>query len=154
MIIDVLRRPKKCPKCGNEVCDILYGEPIPTWEEDYLKQTGHRAVLGGCCIYDGMPEYECSQCGLQMRKLSFPRNARHLAETALSDSEWVDGVEYVGIYRKKLAYRPKVKAGYCCDALILVFVDQKGKTSKKVGVEIMDIINKITFGKGKGGMIP
>ena len=153
MIVDILRRHKICPRCGGEVYDILYGEPTPTWEEDYLSQTGHHAVLGGCCVSDDMPDYECCQCGLRMRKLSFPRNARHIAEASLKE-EWVDGVEYIGIYRKKLTYRPNVKRGYCCDALILVFVDQNGKTSKKVGVGIFNIIDKIAFGKGKGVMIP
>jgi hypothetical protein len=152
MIIDIIRRPRKCPKCGGLVCDILYGEPTSTWEEDYLSQTGHTAVLGGCIVYEGMPEYECKACGLQLRKLSFPRNPRRLAELALNE-EWADGVEYVGIYRKKAVYRPKVKEGYCCDALVLVFVDQKGKVYKKIGIDIMEIIDRITFGKGKGIMI-
>jgi hypothetical protein len=77
----------------------------------YLRQD-IPAVLGGCIVYEGMPEYECKACGLQLRKLSFPRNPRRLAELALNE-EWADGVEYVGIYRKKAVYRPKVKEGYC-----------------------------------------
>lgn len=152
MIIDIIRRPKKCPKCGGDVCDILYGEPTSTWEEDYFAQTGHHAVLGGCIVYDDMPEYECGKCGLAFRKLRLPRNTKQLAELALTE-EWVGGVEYVGVYKKKAVYRPKVKEGYCCDALVLVFVDQKGKVSKKIGIDIMKIIDRVTFGKGKGVMI-
>lgn len=43
-MIDVIRRPNRCPLCGGDICDILYGEPTATWYEDYLKATGHRAV--------------------------------------------------------------------------------------------------------------
>lgn len=44
-IIDVIIRPNRCPLCGGNIYDVLYGEPIATWHEDYLKDTGHRAVL-------------------------------------------------------------------------------------------------------------
>ena len=155
MIIDIRRRRKKCPKCGGEVCDILYGMPTPTYGEDYENQTGHRVILGGCFLGDDMPQYECADCGLQLRRLSFPSDAKQLALSALEEeSGWTDNVEYIGIYDKKLVYRPIVKAGVFCDALVLVFVDQLGGTSKMTGFEIMDVINKITFGKGHGIMIP
>lgn len=147
MIIDIIRRPKKCPRCGGEVCDILYGEPTATWEEVYLAETGHRAVLGGCIISENMPDYECAKCELQLRKLSFPRHAKRLAENVAAENEWAAGVEYVGIYHRKLTYRLKVKEGYCCDGFVLIFVDQKGKTTQKVGIDIMSIIDKITFRK-------
>lgn len=62
-ILEVTARPNKCPKCGGEICDILYGEPTPTWEEDYLKETGHRAVLGGCIISEDFPDFVCAECG-------------------------------------------------------------------------------------------
>lgn len=58
-MLDVIRRPNRCPLCGGNICDILYGEPTATWYEDYLKETGHRAVLSGCCITDNDPDYEC-----------------------------------------------------------------------------------------------
>ena len=60
--IEVIRRPKVCPKCGGEILDILYGMPTATWEEDYFKKTGHHASLGGCCIEEDMPDYVCKDC--------------------------------------------------------------------------------------------
>lgn len=67
-IIDVKTRPGKCPKCGGEVYDILYGEPTSTWEEDYLKETGHHAILGGCIISEDCPDFVCKDCGLNFRE--------------------------------------------------------------------------------------
>lgn len=67
-IIDVTTRPDKCPKCGGEICDILYGEPTSTWEEDYKKETGHRAVLGGCIISEDLPDFVCVECGQEYRE--------------------------------------------------------------------------------------
>lgn len=66
--IDVTSRPNKCPICGGEICDILYGEPTSTWEEDYLKETGHRAVLGGCIISEDCPDFVCAECGQEFRE--------------------------------------------------------------------------------------
>jgi hypothetical protein len=49
---------KRCPECLSETAIriILYG--MPMGEPDYAIYT-----LGGCCIYDDMPKYECIECG-------------------------------------------------------------------------------------------
>jgi len=49
---------KRCPKCLSETAIriILYG--MPMGEPDYAIYT-----LGGCCIFDDMPKYECIECG-------------------------------------------------------------------------------------------
>lgn len=54
-MIDVIRRPNRCPLCGGDICDILYGEPTATWYEDYLKATGHRAVLAAVALQIMIP---------------------------------------------------------------------------------------------------
>ena len=82
-MLDVIRRPNRCPLCGGDICDILYGEPTAMWYEDYLKDTGHRAVLGGCCITDNDPDYECAKCGQHFWKLTFPAKSKQLAKDAL-----------------------------------------------------------------------
>ena len=129
--LDVIRRPKRCPRCGGEVCDIIYGLLCSTWEEDHLKATGHKAVLGGCCLsVDGSdPDFQCEDCGLQFLRLSFPSNAKKLAFEALvqgnKDSLFCD-VEYEGLYRKQMIFSPKSKTGICWDGNILIFVNEFG----------------------------
>ena len=68
-IIKTNKRPDKCPECGGEVCDILYGEPTPTAQEEYYEKSNRHLILGGCCIYDGMPDYQCFDCGQQFSLL-------------------------------------------------------------------------------------
>lgn len=102
-MLDVIRRPNRCPLCGGDICDILYGEPTATWYEDYLKDTGLRAVLGGCCITDNDPDYECAKCGQQFWKLTFPAKSKQLAKDALlkeCSATYYD-VKYVGFIRNK-----------------------------------------------------
>lgn len=140
--ICVTRRPRRCPRCGGEVCDILYGEPTATWEEDYMKETGRRAVLGGCIITSDDPDYECAKCGQKFWKLSFPRNSKQLAKDALlreDDATYCD-VRYEGLYKKQKVYRGVVKEGVCCDGFCLVFVGQNGRIKQMQGVEVLGIL--------------
>lgn len=46
-----------CPKCNEigKVKEILYGMP----SEDYNQE---KYVLGGCCLSDGDPEIQCTNC--------------------------------------------------------------------------------------------
>ena len=66
-IDEVTRKPRKCPHCGGEVYRILYGEPECDAEE-YFKRYGEHVILGGCCITDNDPDWECTDCGHQFRK--------------------------------------------------------------------------------------
>lgn len=142
--LEIIRRPKRCPRCGGEVCDILYGLPPATWKEDYLASTGRKAILGGCCIYEGMPDYECEDCGLQFRKLTFPRNAKQLAMQALEKSDYdiFSDVEYEGLYRDKMVYSPVPHNAICWDGHVLVFVDEMGTTQVRTGVKVIPILQK------------
>jgi hypothetical protein len=49
---------KRCPDCLSEsaIRIIFYG--LPMEEPDPATYT-----LGGCCIFDDMPKYECIECG-------------------------------------------------------------------------------------------
>jgi hypothetical protein len=53
-----LMTTKGCPNCfsDNGIRTILYG--LPMEEPDPAIYT-----IGGCCISDDMPEYECISCG-------------------------------------------------------------------------------------------
>ena len=154
--LDVIRRPKRCPRCGGEVCDIIYGMPVATWEEDHLKATGHKAVLGGCCLsVDGKdPDFQCEDCGLQFLRLSFPSNAKKLAFEALvqgnKDSLFCD-VVYEGLYRKQMIFSPKSKPGICWDGNILIFVDQFGMAKVHTGLGNFAVLQKIRRDKEKYG---
>ena len=150
--IDVIRRPLRCPKCGGEVCDIIWGMPIVSWKEDHLKATGHNAVLGGCCLKEGgYPGLRCEDCGQEFNQLSFPSKSKAFAREALlqdEDSIFCD-VEYVGLYKKQMVYTPVVKEGICWDGIILVFVDETGKAKVRDGLSLIPIIQKIHRDKEK-----
>ena len=59
-IIQVRRKPLKCKHCGCEVLPIIYGLPAPT-----LLEAAERGelILGGCCIPQENPDYQCPICG-------------------------------------------------------------------------------------------
>lgn len=155
-IHDVIRRPKRCPRCGGEICDIIYGLPCSTWEEDHLKATGHKAVLGGCCLsVDGSdPDYQCEDCEQQFRRLSFPSIAKKLAFAALvqddEDSIFCD-VVYEGLYRKQMIFSPKSKPGFCWDGNILIFVNDLGIAKVHKGLGNFSVLQKIRCDKEKYG---
>ena len=65
-ITDVLRKPRKCPHCGGKVVRILYGEPT---QEAFEAAERGEFVLGGCCINELSPDWECLGCGHQFRKV-------------------------------------------------------------------------------------
>ena len=58
------RRPVKCPNCGaRNVVSILYGMP----SSEMMKEgTAGKFVLGGCCVTDCDPSWECIDCGTQI----------------------------------------------------------------------------------------
>ena len=61
-------KPRKCPKCGfSPVATILYGEPAFSKELKIEMEKG-LVTLGGCCIWDGDPKWECSRCGVKIYK--------------------------------------------------------------------------------------
>lgn len=52
-----------CPSCGSsEVAKIMWGEPAFT--EELVEQLESGAVvLGGCCLSESSPEWQCRSCG-------------------------------------------------------------------------------------------
>lgn len=110
-----------------------------------MKETGRRAVLGGCIITDDDPDYECAKCGQKFWKLSFPRNSKQLAKDALlrkDDATYCD-VRYEGLYKKQKVYRGVVKEGVCCDGFCLVFVGQNGRIKQMQGVGVLGILERL-----------
>jgi len=60
------RKPQKCPSCGHSpVASILYGMPIfsPELRQDMDKGL---VTLGGCCITNLDPAWECTACGAKI----------------------------------------------------------------------------------------
>jgi len=61
------RRLRRCPKCGSgAVAVIFWGLP-----ESFSKEMQHeidegRLVLGGCCVTDCDPAWQCTRCGLEI----------------------------------------------------------------------------------------
>ena len=52
---------KKCPKCGKDLVDIIYGYPTP---ECFDAEDEKKIYLGGCCTFDDSPKYHCFNCEL------------------------------------------------------------------------------------------
>ncbi|MBL4933201.1 hypothetical protein [Clostridium paridis] len=51
---------KQCPKCGSKnTLKIIYGFPS---HELLLEVEAGEVKLGGCCIFEGNPEYYCKDC--------------------------------------------------------------------------------------------
>jgi len=54
--------PAKCPNCGDgRVARIAYGEPAPSEELTRAIEAGE-IVLGGCCVFQGSPKWQCLTC--------------------------------------------------------------------------------------------
>lgn len=60
-IIDVERKPRKCPVCGGSVVDIIYGTGDMT-EVEFLLTYRRQGMMGGDNIPRRPPIWECS-CG-------------------------------------------------------------------------------------------
>ena len=61
--IERSRKPETCPNCGHKpVAQILYGLPDFSPELDEELKAG-TVSLGGCCITDDDPAWECIHCG-------------------------------------------------------------------------------------------
>ena len=58
--IGVTRKPVKCHHCGSRVLRILYGEPT---QEAYEQSLQGKLILGGCCINEYSPDWQCPTCG-------------------------------------------------------------------------------------------
>jgi rubrerythrin len=70
-IIEVKRKPIKCPICGfKPVGTILYGMPMMDDELEKEIESG-TTIIGGCCvlIQVGVPQtkWECKKCGTQFK---------------------------------------------------------------------------------------
>lgn len=60
-IIDVVRKPRKCPVCGERVVDIIYGTGDMT-ELDFLLAYRQDGIMGGDNIPRRAPIWACA-CG-------------------------------------------------------------------------------------------
>ena len=60
------RKPRKCPMCGSvRIASILYG--YPAFSEELQKDMDEgRVVLGGCCVTDDDPVWECVDCSTEI----------------------------------------------------------------------------------------
>lgn len=68
-IIDVYRKPQKCPVCGSEVVPIVYGTGDMT-EIEFLWQYRKNCIMGGDNIPRRPPIWACS-CGCKrFRKIN------------------------------------------------------------------------------------
>lgn len=67
-IIDVLRKPQRCPICGSRVADIIYGSgDLESWE--YTFRYRKDGVMGGNEIPDNPPHWGCMAGCLRFRKV-------------------------------------------------------------------------------------
>ena len=60
------RKPRTCPSCNSKnVAVILWGYPLETAD---LTKALHenKIILGGCCISENDPVWECTDCYAQI----------------------------------------------------------------------------------------
>ena len=98
-IIDVTRKPSKCPVCGSRVVDIIYGTGDMT-ELEFLLKYGKDAIMGGDYI-PRRPPIWCCACGCKRFrkvnpdgtdaavKVKLLKNVRKAAETTIC---WTSGL--------------------------------------------------------------
>jgi len=56
-------KPGTCPECGSDrIASLLYGFPRMTPNLQRALAEG-RIRLGGCCVSDDDPAWECADCG-------------------------------------------------------------------------------------------
>jgi len=57
----------KCPKCGKDLVETIYGMPSPEIMKQYEKG---EVLLGGCEIIEGVEQvkYTCFNCGTEFSK--------------------------------------------------------------------------------------
>lgn len=67
-IIDVQRKPTKCPQCGERVVDIIYGTGEMTHVE-FVLEYRREGMMGGDYIPRNPPIWACSCCGKRFRKV-------------------------------------------------------------------------------------
>ena len=68
-IIDVTRKPSKCPVCGGEITDIIYGTgDMEEWE--FLMQYRKTAIMGGDNIPRRPPVWACTAGCKRFRKVN------------------------------------------------------------------------------------
>ena len=59
----------KCPECGgSDVAEIIYGYIGKPDEELQKKFDKNKVTLGGCCVSDDDPRWECNACGMRWGK--------------------------------------------------------------------------------------
>lgn len=57
------QKTRKCPRCGSDsIAKIMYGMPVLTSKLDEALRKGTLS-LGGCCVSDNSPQWECNECG-------------------------------------------------------------------------------------------
>lgn len=69
-IIDVLRKPTKCPNCGEQVWPIIYGTGEMD-ETEFLLKYRKEGVMGGDNIPRRPPVWACSCCDKRFRKVNY-----------------------------------------------------------------------------------
>jgi len=60
-------KPCKCPSCGGKVGKIMWGKPIIDNKLEADIAAG-KIILGGCCVTDDDPTWQCAKCGEQFWK--------------------------------------------------------------------------------------
>ncbi len=64
----VKRKPIKCPNCGNKtVATILWGMPAIDKVQDDINNG--KIVLGGCCLEEDDPLWQCTSCDIRIHKM-------------------------------------------------------------------------------------
>jgi hypothetical protein len=90
------RKPRQCPACKSKnVASIMYGYPS---SEAFELAEAKKIVLGGCCISDRDPSWQCVDCGTDiyaeilrapLTGISLEEERIHKARQLVSDEQLI-----------------------------------------------------------------
>lgn len=119
-IIDVERKPSKCPVCGERVVDIIYGTGDMT-EIEFVFAYRREGMMGGDNIPRNPPIWECS-CGCKrFRKVDsfgnpvpvIPKMLKNIRKKPATNINWItemsDEARMQGLNEVNKNYHVKVK---------------------------------------------
>jgi hypothetical protein len=67
--VRVKKKPSICPNCGSEkIAMIFYGLPAYTSKLETGLAAG-KIILGGCCVTEDDPLWECTNCHTKFWKI-------------------------------------------------------------------------------------
>lgn len=114
-----IKKPVKCPACGSSLmANILYG--MPNYDDKLEKDLkAGRITLGGCCVSNNDPQWQCADCQTMIYK---KHNHR---ESKILEIFKNENIISAALKETKLYYRPFDPGSYLYHQIINYNFDSK-----------------------------